>query len=341
MAERFFYTKDEYDIAVRANVINYLNFMGNDLKEEGARYVRSKEHSSLIIRNDGAWSWNKYNENGRNPVNLVSKLLQVEQGLDTKTAYITAVKNLASFSGYMQETDENRSFVQTRKTTIAERQAEPVERVLQMPKKNHDYKRAIAYLCQTRKIDYDIVKELIAEKKILQEAKTNNVGFVAYDRNGQPRHVFLRGTMSEKSFKKDAPGSDKSYSFSFGGNEESKRVYVFEAAIDALSHATLAKRCGRETGDYRITLNGISSEGLDRFLEEHKNVKEIVICTDNDAAGEKCAKSIIEVKGNSYKMLRHRVPQGKDWNEYLVNHVLERTTPKMQGNQTRCEEMER
>lgn len=324
MTERFFYTKDEYETAIQTDVIEYLKSIEYKFADEGKNYVRSKEHSSLIIRkNDGAWSWNKRNENGRNPVSLISRLLQTDQAYDSKTAYISAVKNLAAFSGYMQESNENYGLTPKRKQVTAERQTKMIDKVLKMPEKSSDYKRAIAYLCQTRRIDYDIVKKLIAEKKILQEAKTNNVGFVAYDEDGQARHVFLRGTMSEKNFKKDAPGSDKSYAFCFGGSEESKRVYVFEAAIDALSHATLAKCCGKETGDYRITLNGISSEGLDRFLEKHKNVKEIVICTDNDAAGEKCAASIIEDKQGLYRLLRQRVPQGKDWNEYLVNHVPE------------------
>lgn len=323
MTERLFYTKEEYEIAAKSNVIQYLKFAGYDLKEEGTRYVRSKEHSSLIIRSDGAWSWNKYNVNGRNPVSLVSKLMQVEQAYDAKTAYIMAVKKLAGFSGYVPENDENN--VPRRKSMIPEEQTEKTERVLQMPQKSRDYKRAIAYLCQTRKIDYGIVKRLIAEKKIFQEANTNNVGFVAYDKNGQARHIFLRGTMSGKSFKKDAPGSDKSYAFCFGGNEKSKRVYVFEAAIDALSHATLAKLCGRETGDYRITLNGISLEGLDRFLEEHKNVEEIFICTDNDAAGEKCAEQITEIyKNMPYQILRQRPAESKDWNEYLACETIER-----------------
>ena len=331
MTERFFYTKDEYETAIHTDIIAYLKFVGHKLTDEGKNYVRSKEHSSLIIRkNDGAWSWNKRNENGRNPVSLVSRLLQTDQAYDSKTAYITAVKNLAAFSGYAQENNENYSITSKRKPITAERQTEMADRVLQMPEKSSDYKRSIAYLCQTRRIDYDIVKKLSAEKKILQEAKTNNVGFVAYDATGQARHVFLRGTMSEKNFKKDAPGSDKSYAFCFGGREESKRVYVFEAAIDALSHATLAKRCSKETGDYRITLNGISSEGLDRFLSEHKNVKEIVLCTDNDVAGEKCAARIIEDKKDSYRLLRQRVPEGKDWNEYLVNHVPERCPNEMQ-----------
>ena len=58
--------------------------------------------------------------------------------------------------------------------------------------------------------------------------------------------------------------------------------------------------------------------------------KEIVLCTDNDVAGEKCAARIIEDKKDSYRLLRQRVPEGKDWNEYLLNHVPERCPNEMQ-----------
>lgn len=62
MTERFFYTKDEYETAIQTDVIEYLKSIGHKFADEGKNYVRSKEHSSLIIRkNDGAWSWNKTN----------------------------------------------------------------------------------------------------------------------------------------------------------------------------------------------------------------------------------------------------------------------------------------
>ena len=327
MTDRLFYTEEEYKRAAESNLLAYLRFVGHELQPEGTRYFRSKLHSSLVIRNDGAWSWNEKDESGKSPVSLVSKLLQAERSYDEKTAYITAVKNLAAFSGYAQE-DGGSPSPKAGQSGAAVRRTEQPEKRLEMPQKATDYKRAIAYLCQTRKIDYDIVKKLIGEKKILQEAKTNNVGFVAYDEDGQARHVFLRSTMSARSFKKDAPGSDKTYAFSFGGSEESKRVYVFEAAIDALSHATLAKRCGKETSDYRITLNGVSTKGLDRFLEKHPKVQEIVICTDNDAAGDKCAANIVRAKRGAYQLRRQRVPQGKDWNEYLVSQMQPPPPPR-------------
>lgn len=395
MAERLFYTKEEYEAAARVNILAYLKSIGHEVKDEGGRYVRSRQHSSLVIRkDDGAWSWNRQNESGRNPVSLVTKLLQADMAYDAKTAYLLAVKSLAEFSGYQadgavvyqesspaaarDEMDRKEKSIKTviQKEEVLEKamrtryyfdirsildtmqkdglikpdgtlyslflrsRAEGKDcyrtvcdileyrEELQKPEKATDYKRAIAYLCQTRKIDYDLVKKLIGEKKIFQQAETGNVGFVAYDTKGEAKHIFLRGTLSEKSFKMDAKGSDKSYAFSFGGNEASKRVYVFEAAIDALSHATLAKRCGQETNDYRMTLNGVSLEGLHRFLSEHENVQEICICTDNDEAGEACADQIKETLGTSYHLFRQKAPQGKDWNEYLVHYATEFPPPR-------------
>lgn len=316
-----FYTPQEYDYAKEVNILRYLQEKGHPFEQEGTSYYRSKEYSSLVIRDNGLWSWNKYDLNGRSPISLLSQIYQ-EQGQEKQSAYVTAVQDLAAYTGY-QNRDRERPSAMVR-SNPPEVKEQKEEKQLEMPEKSKDFKRAIAYLCQTRGIDYEIVKQLMSEKKIIQEAKTNNVGFIAYDENKEPRHVFLRGTFSEKSFKKDAPGSDKSYPFIFGGNEECKRVYVFESTIDALSHATLAKRCGQEPkDDYRITLNGVTNEGLDRFLKEH-DVKEIVVCTDNDKAGEKCAERIAETYKESYQIFRQIPPEGKDWNEYLVQETVER-----------------
>lgn len=318
--KRAYYTKIEYDYARDANILHYLQEKGHPFETEGCRYFRSKIYSSLVIRKDGLWSWNKYDLNGRSPVTLLRQMLQVD-GWEKKEAYVQAVKELAAFAGYQEAIDSG-----YRINTNRNKQEPIVEikqdKKLQMPEKNKDFKRAIAYLCQTRKIDYDIVKKLISEKKIIQEAQTNNVGFIAYDEEKNPRHIFLRGTVSNKSFKKDAQGSDKTYPFTFGGDEQAYRVYVFEAAIDALSHATYMKQCGDNyEKDFRITLNGISSEGLEYFLNLHQNIKEIVVCTDNDAAGEKCAKRILETYGDTnYQIMRQIPPEGKDWNEFLVHN---------------------
>lgn len=319
-----FYSKEEYDYARDVNIFDYLQKMNHPFIQEGTRHFRSKLHSSLVIRKDGAWAWNRHDLSGRNPVTVLSLLLQDELNCEKKEAYVRAVKELAAFAGYLPEMERS---VQTSRPKAEERARVIIdqEKVLQMPEKADSFKRAIAYLCQTRKIEYDIVKKLIAEKKIIQEAKTNNVGFISYDEEKNPRHVFLRGTVSNRSFKKDAQGSDKKYPFVFGGSDQSRRVYVFEAAIDAMSHATWMKQCGQEYDkDFRLTLNGVTYEGLNYFLKHHPQVAEIVLCTGNDKAGEQCAEKIAELyQEDSYQIFRQKPPEGKDWNAFLVQEMTE------------------
>lgn len=77
--------------------------------------------------------------------------------------------------------------------------------------------------------------------------------------------------------------------------------------------------------DFRITLNGVTYEGLEYFLKTHPQINEVVICTDNDPAGEKCAEQITEIyKDTPYQIFRQRPAEGKDWNEYLECEMIER-----------------
>lgn len=67
----------------------------------------------------------------------------------------------------------------------------------------------------------------------------------------------------------------------------SQRVYEFEAPIDAMSHATLCKMQGIDwRKDYRVSEGCLSSRALRHFLEHHPEIKEIVLCYDNDVDGK-------------------------------------------------------
>lgn len=79
--------------------------------------------------------------------------------------------------------------------------------------------------------------------------------------------------------------SDKTYGFTMTGR--SQRVYEFEAPIDAMSHATLCKMQGIDwRKDYRVSEGCLSSRALRHFLEHHPEIKEIVLCYDNDVDGK-------------------------------------------------------
>ena len=62
------------------------------------------------------------------------------------------------------------------------------------------------------------------------------------DKAGTPRYAALRGIIG--SFKGEASGNDKRYSFSLPS--DGSHLHLFESAVDALSYATLLKMHGRD-----------------------------------------------------------------------------------------------
>ena len=81
---------------------------------------------------------------------------------------------------------------------------------------------------------------------------------------------------------------DGKLSFSFNTGEEKQRtvrdtLFVFEAPIDLLSFLS-ATGDGWETHHY-ISLGGVSEKALMQYLADHKNIRKIYLCLDNDTAG--------------------------------------------------------
>ena len=127
-------------------------------------------------------------------------------------------------------------------------------------------------------------------------------------------------------------GSDCRYGFCWRG--ESSKLYVFEAAIDLMSFITLRNDEWKE--DSFLALDGLSAKPLLQFLEEQKNIHEIFLCLDYDAAGiEACdkLKDILIENGYDREKIKREYPLYKDWNEQLkaehgVVPILPQSHPK-------------
>lgn len=116
-----------------------------------------------------------------------------------------------------------------------------------------------------------------------QQDKTGNCVFVGYDKEGVERYCSMRGTFQNKPFKQDRKYSDKSYPFHLCGYPNSRRVYVCESPIDAMSRATIEKLRGQDwKAAHYISLGCLSDQALERFLK-YNMIQEIVFCLDNDA----------------------------------------------------------
>ena len=139
------------------------------------------------------------------------------------------------------------------------------------------------------------------------------------------------------SLRKDVYGSDKEYSFCFPPeNPGSRNVAVFEAPIDALSHATLQELEGWKWDGYRLSLGGTSHVALTAFLKRHPEIRRVNLYMDNDLGGLKNARRIKAMlrEDPCFKHIRVGInpPRtGKDYNE-----KLQRTRQQMQDRQKPC-----
>ncbi|MNO15986.1 hypothetical protein D3C76_56580 [compost metagenome] len=200
-----------------------------------------------------------------------------------------------------------------------------------LPDKAPNFRRVAWYLIQVRGIAPEIVSLLMHEKKLYQQERTGNCVFVGYDPNvGVARYCSMRGTTPNKPFKQDREYSDKSYPFHLSGHFESKRVYVCESPIDAMSRATIEKLRGQDwKAAHYISLGCLSDQALERFLQ-YNAIKEIVFCLDNDANatysngspapnwGQEAALKLTEKYHNSGYATTVEIPINKDFNEDLL-----------------------
>ena len=100
-----------------------------------------------------------------------------------------------------------------------------------------------AYL-RSRGIDGEIIKHCLQSGILYEDAKYHNAVFIGNDKTGQAKYAMLRGTVTGSTFKMEQTGSDKSCGFCMRGSGST--LFVCEAAIDALSVATLRKLGGRD-----------------------------------------------------------------------------------------------
>ncbi len=273
---------------------------------KGGEYV-SRQHPSLSVNQDcKRWYWHSHNCGGGNAVDF---LMYIEGMKFTDAIGFL----LNGYTGYCE--DHEKTVVRSEHNHEGQRCC-----FLSQPEKSSSYKRLYAYLIQTRKIDKEIVQSLVDDHKIYQDIH-GNVVFCGYDENGVMRYATLRGTLSNsaKPFRHDASGSDKRYAFRFG-DDSGDTVYVFEAAIDAMSHATLAlQNDGRWWERSRLALGGVTDAALEEYLRTHPHTKRIVICTDNDDTGNGAAEQMMQKYSElGYAVERELSTDDKDFNEMLM-----------------------
>lgn len=191
-----------------------------------------------------------------------------------------------------------------------------------MPEMVEDPKNAIEYLTKERGIDNTIVSFFIREQLIMETVQYHNVAFIGKNGRGEIKNVHLRNLLSgDKKFRQTVKNSDSYYGFSYFG--QGNKIYAFEAPIDMLSFISLYSIDWKKNS--YISLNGLSGNALYRALEEHKYLTDVVLCLDNDMAGNGACRRLEEdMKNGGYECIRRLKSNLKDWNEDLLKRIEER-----------------
>lgn len=317
-------TKEQKKAANQTDLVDYLTSKGYQLEKKGNSYKikihqrYSGDMSSLsIFDNRRGWKRWSSGEHGGDAISF----LQMNMGMSFQEAVLELAGGVSS-----------QKYTPPPKRTEAPKIPENKE--LALPKKcEGKFSRAFAYLNKTRLIDSNIISKMIADKKIYQDER-NNVVFVGFNEKNEASFACVRGTNTQYQYRGDCDGSDKRYAFSMQGTNKDGKLYVFEAPIDLLSHATMANKIMKNPNGWmvhsRISLSGTSDVALEHYLKSHPEVKEIHFVLDNDKAGQEAVKKYTpkyEEKG--FKVINH-VLKTKDMNEEL-EAFLNKPPPKSQG----------
>ena len=313
------YTQEQIDKANQTNLEEFLQQKGEHLRKTGSESVliykdSTGEHDSISVRRN-RWYDHK-NMRGGYPL----KFMQEFYGMNFRTAMKELLHGEEPGLGRKKNTEQEKPKV-NEETEVngntAKCEDDTKKSEFKLPEKDGNMKRVFAYLLKTRFLDKDVVRSFVEQEILYQEKKHGNVVFVGTDKDGVPKSACKKTTAEQtKGFRMTVAGSDCRYGFCWRG--DSNKLYVFEAAIDLMSFITL-KNYDWKTDSF-LALDGLSSKPLLQFLEDQKNIFEIFLCLDYDAAGiEACdkLKDILIEKGYDGEKIKREYPLYKDCNEQL------------------------
>lgn len=318
---------EQIEKAREISLLAYLEtYEPGELKRDGpGRYV-TDSHGSLVISN-GKWIWNGGGSIGG--VSALDYLMKVRGMGFVETVELLTGERAADARAYQE---------------AAKAQPPPEKRPFYPPKPLRYPNGAVAYL-QGRGISPDVINQCL-RAGILCESRYYNPQsvyhntavcvFMGRDESGAIRFAAMRGI--DTDMKQDKAGSDKRYNFHLPAkNQNSRHLAVFEAPIDALSHATLQQRGGWKWDGHRLSLGGTSDVALIAFLERNPQITRVVLHLDNDAAGIAAARKIKAALAANERFSRIRVSVNpphrgaKDYNEALLNTIRPEREQKQQS----------
>ena len=290
-------TKEQINAAKQMTAIEFLwkYRPGELVKTKSREEYELREHDSFKINERTSfWHWKSRDIGGRTALDYLIKV----ENMKFVEAVEFLCQELPVYVPPAAQPEKKRQFV--------------------LPPAAKNDRRVFAYLMK-RGISREAVLFCLRAGILYESEGYHNAVFVGRDQSGTARYAFLRGTYTKSAepFRMEVPGSDKRFCFFLPPKEDSKKLAVYESAIDALAHLTLEGTADK----YRLSLGGIYApkEGtekragkppaaLEAFLERHPEIEELELCMDNDYAGRWAARKIMETYQKQY-MVSVRLPE--------------------------------
>ena len=324
-----YYSRNVILSARQMDLLTYLRqHEPQELVQVAGNTFCTREHDSLKISN-GKWYWFSRGIGGKSALDYLIKVKGIPfteavgmiLGRAAEMPPVSHIQTKSQDQSDALDVSEGLSKPETEDQLKKEQRKE-----LLLPKAVEGRpERVIAYLID-RGIDRPLIEACINHKLLYESAEYHNAVFVGYDLEGVARYAAIRGTRS--SYKGEATGSDKRFSFSLCLPRQPPTVHVFESAIDLLSYATLEHRAGRDwRGDALLSLAGVFKQkrekvvpvALAQFLADHPSVRTVCLHLDNDEIGRSAAKGIIEgLSDRPYEVVNQPPSRGKDVNDQLL-----------------------
>ncbi len=289
--------------AREVQLVDFLNtYRPGELVRKSRDEYCTKSHSSLrITPSKNLFHWCSQSKGGRGALDY---LLTVE-GMSFRSAVM--LLNEMEFVPFQPartaavESNRTRSFT--------------------LPRPDKNTQAATAYLMH-RGISPKVLRYCVSSGILYQTTRASyrNCVFVGKDEYGVARCAFQRGCQG--TFRGDVSGSQKQYGFLISAEDPAcDTVEIYEAPIDAMSGATIRqyKHDKPWRSVHYLALGGLNYLPIDYFLQQHPQVKNVVLCFDRDEPGrnftETAAKKLTDKK---YAVNDMPPAVGKDYNEYLV-----------------------
>ena len=292
------FTDEQKVLANSVNLEEFLRMRGEKLERVGREhkliyYDSSGKHDSITLR--GSTWFDHKNQVGGGAIKFMQEFYDMD--------FQTAVQELLGQTITPLSHSPPKAIAKEEKKEF------------RLPEANANMHRVYAYLIKQRFIDPNIISHFAKQHTLYEDKEHHNAVFVGVDENGVPRQAHKRSTNSfGNAFRITCEGSDTRYSFSHFGKSE--KLFVFEAPIDMMSFLTLYQEDWQKHSC--IAMNGVYENSVLTALKNHSNLREIVLCVDNDEGGIEAVDRLRDIlHENGYPNVKRLAPEFKDWNECL------------------------